>query len=295
MNGLLLVDKPAGITSHDVVDRVRRAAGIRRVGHTGTLDPSATGLLVLCLGCATRLSEFLTALDKTYEGNMRLGITTDSYDLDGEVLRVHPVPEVHAAQIQHMCNRFLGPILQTPPMVSAVKVGGQRLYKRARKGEVIERAPRPVTIHEFTVRDYRAPDVDFVLRCSSGTYARALCHEVGELLGCGAALVSLRRTSVGRHTVNHAEPVDNLVSRDAVLERLLPIEKALDLPEVVVRAQAEAAAMSGALIDRNQLTAECPVPAGWVQIKTEQGRLIAVGEVQPGRRVQPRRVLAPAL
>jgi len=292
MNGVLLVDKPQGLTSHDVVDRIRRVVGIRRVGHTGTLDPSATGLLILCLGNATRLSEFLTSLDKVYEGNMRFGITTTSYDMEGEVVAVRPVPELHLAQIQHLFNKFTGNIQQMPPMVSAVKVKGQRLYKLARKGETVERQPRAITVHEFLVRDYQPPDVEFVLRCSSGTYARALCHEVGEMAGCGAALVSLRRTWVGKHGVHEAAPLDELTSADAVRERLLPMEKALDLPEVVVCAKAAVSTLAGGVIERSHLKFECPVVEGWVQIKNERGELIALGEVQPGRRIQPRRVLA---
>ncbi len=292
MNGILLVDKSPGITSHDVVDHIRRVIGMRRVGHTGTLDPAATGLLILCIGNATRLSEFLTSLDKVYEGDMRLGITTTSYDMDGEVVATRPVPELDIAAIQHQFDRFVGSILQTPPMVSAVKVKGQRLYMMARKGEVVEREPRRVRVYEYKALDFQPPDVHFVLRCSSGTYARALCHEVGELLGCGAALFSLRRTWVGKHSVDHAASLDMLTSRESVQDRLLSINDALDLPEVIVCAKAANAAMSGHLIDRSQMKTECPVMEGWVQIKNERGELLALGEVQPGRRVQPRRVLA---
>jgi len=146
MNGILLVDKPTGLTSHDVVDKIRRAAGIRRVGHTGTLDPGATGLLILCLGPATRLSEHLTNLDKTYEGTMRLGIVTDSYDLEGKTLEERPAPALDVAALQRACEPFTGDIMQVPPMLSAVKVGGRRLYKMARKGEDVERPARPVTV-----------------------------------------------------------------------------------------------------------------------------------------------------
>jgi tRNA pseudouridine55 synthase len=201
MNGLLLVDKPAGITSHDVVDRIRRAAGTRKVGHTGTLDPGATGLLVLCLGVATRLSEHLTGLDKVYEGAMRLGLVTDSYDMDGKVTAESPVTaNLTMADIQSACDRFAGEIMQVPPMVSAVKVGGERLYKRARQGEVVERAARQVTVREFHVLSYKAPDAQIRVRCTRGTYVRSLCHDVGQALGCGAILASLRRTFVGQLT-----------------------------------------------------------------------------------------------
>jgi len=204
MKGILLVDKPAGMTSHDVVDRIRRAARMKRVGHTGTLDPAATGLLIICLGPATRLSEHFTALEKSYEGVMRLGIETSSYDLDGEVVAEKEVPTLDAARIQAECDGFTGQISQVPPMVSAVKVAGERLYKLARKGEVVERPARQVTVREFNVLNFAAPDATVRVTCSSGTYVRSLCHDVGQRLGCGAVLASLRRTSVGRHSVASA-------------------------------------------------------------------------------------------
>lgn len=294
MKGILLVDKPAGMTSHDAVQRVRRAANMRRVGHTGTLDPSATGLLILCLGEATRLSNFLTGMDKTYEGVMRLGVSTDSYDLDGDIVEERPVPALDATAVQAECNRFIGAIEQVPPMVSAVKIGGERLYAKARKGEVVERLPRPVTVHEFSVRRYEAPDADFVLRCSSGTYARALCHEVGEAIGCGAALARLRRTAVGEHHVADAAPLDALESPGDVAAQLTPMGAALDLPAVTVRAGVREVVAHGHQLDRNDFTAECPVSTGWVQIKDAAGELLALGEAGPGQRVQPKRVLCKA-
>lgn len=294
MNGLLLVDKPSGITSHDVVDRIRRAAGMRRIGHTGTLDPAATGLLVLCLGAATRLSEHLTNMDKVYEGAMRLGITTDSYDMDGKVIEEHEVPEVTFEALQDICNRFTGEILQVPPMVSAVKVGGERLYKRARQGETVEREPRRVTVREFTVLRYEAPDVFIRVCCTRGTYVRSLCHDAGKLLGCGATLAALRRTHVGNHSVESALPVDGFTNRDIVAERLLPMDTALDLPEVVVRPTGRALTTTGGLLGPGDLMDPCPVQDGWVQIKLASGRLIALGQAQQtpaGVRVHAKRVL----
>ncbi len=294
MNGLLLVDKPSGITSHDVVDRIRRASGMRRIGHTGTLDPAATGLLVLCLGAATRLSEHLTSLDKVYEGAMRLGITTDSYDMDGKIVEEHEVPELDMKTLQDACNRFAGEILQVPPMVSAVKVGGERLYKRARKGETVEREPRRVTVIEFTVLRYEAPDVFIRVCCTRGTYVRSLCHDVGALLGCGGTLASLRRTRVGNHSIENALPVDEFKQRDLVAERLLPMDSALDLPEVIVRPTGRALTATGGLLGPADLMEACPVKEGWVQIKLASGRLIALGQAQEtptGVRVHAKRVL----
>jgi tRNA pseudouridine55 synthase len=293
MTGILLVDKPSGMTSHDVVDRVRKASGIRRVGHTGTLDPNATGLLVLCLGKATRLSEHLTGLDKEYEGTMRLGVVTESYDSDGQVVEEHPVPDLTIEQIQALCDRFVGEIEQLPPMVSAVKVGGERLYKIARKGETVERTPRKITVHEFTVLSYEKPDAVIRVRCTSGTYVRALCHDVGQLLGCGAILSTLRRTRVGRHDVTSAVALDALTGPEVVRERLVPMGQALDFPEVIIKPSSNAIVLSGGSLSPRDLIKPCVNVEGWVQVKTETGRLLALGVIEPsaaGARIHSRRV-----
>lgn len=295
MTGLLLVDKPAGMTSHDVVDCIRRAAGLRRIGHTGTLDPGATGLLVLCLGKATRLSEHLTGLDKTYEGTMRMGVVTDSYDLDGKVLEERPVPPLSVEAIQEVCDRFTGEIEQVPPMVSAVKVGGERLYKLARKGEVVERPSRRISVHEFQVLSYEAPDAVVRVRCSSGTYVRGLCHDVGGQLGCGAVLASLRRTFVGSHAVSEALPVAEFTGPEGVESRLLPIDSALNLPSVTVRNSSRSLLMSGGTLLLPDLKGPCEAREGWVQVKGENGKLLALGTVDStaaGPRIHPKRVLA---
>lgn len=295
MNGILLVDKPAGMTSHDVVDRIRKAAKMRRVGHTGTLDPAATGLLILCLGNATRLSEFLTGLDKVYEGTMRFGVVTDSYDFDGKVIEERPVPPLTVEQIQRAFDAFKGEILQLPPMVSAVKVGGERLYKLARKGETVEREPRKVTVKEFALLSYAEPDAAFRVRCTRGTYARTLCYDVGEKLGCGGTLASLRRTAVGKHTIERAKPVDAFQSPEDVANALLPSSDALDLPSVCVRTASRNTVESGGALERRDLREDFSAAAGWVQIKAESGELLALGEVQSNfgvLRIQPKRVLS---
>lgn len=294
MTGILLVDKPAGMTSHDVVDLLRKATGQRRIGHTGTLDPGATGLLILCLGKATRLSEHLTGLDKAYQGTMRLGVMTDSYDMDGKILEERPVPELSLEQIQACCDTFTGDIEQLPPMVSAVKVGGQRLYKAARKGQEVERKPRQVSVREFRVLGCTPPDVELRVVCTSGTYVRSLCHEVGLKLGCGAALASLRRIWVGRHRVEDALPVAEFKTPQDVAARLLPMNDALDLPRVVLRESARAALSAGATLVNAHLVEPCPVHEGWVQIKSDRGELLALGAVQPtaaGVAIHPKRVL----
>jgi len=248
----------------------------------------------MCLGQATRLSEYLTYLDKVYEGVMRLGLETSSYDLDGEVVAECSVPALAAEAIQTVCNRFVGDILQIPPMMSAVKVGGKRLYKIARQGEVVERQPRPVKVFSFDVLSWAPPDAGIRVRCGSGTYVRSLCHETGQLLGCGAALAALRRTAVGRYTVEDALPVDELGDPETVSAHLIPMDDALDLPEVRIdRAREVIVTTGGAFSADNREDGTAPVKEGLVQIKNAAGRLIALGTAMPsamGVRVQPKRV-----
>ena len=295
MKGVLLLDKPSCITSHDVVDRIRRAAHTRRVGHTGTLDPSATGLLIICVGEATRLSEYLTRLDKVYEGYLRFGVVTDSYDMDGEVLEENPVPELDPDAIQEAFDVFTGAIEQVPPMVSAVKVGGKRLYKLARKGETVERKPRNVTVKEFRLLGYEAPLAQFRVECTSGTYVRALCQDVGQIFGCGATLDSLRRVAVGRHRVENAIPVDDFQNEEDIYEHLIAMGEALDLPEVVVRPKGEHLVACGGALRRAELKTDCPITEGWIQVKSDRGELLALAQVEKGPvelQVLPRRVFA---
>lgn len=196
-DGILLVDKPAGPTSHDMVDLVRRRFRIRSVGHCGTLDPMATGLLVLVVGRATKLSESLMGQDKEYEGTLTLGIATDSQDADGLHVAERPVPPLVETEIHAAFDAFKGDLLQTPPMVSAKKIAGIPLYKLARKGKVVERQPRLVHIYRLDILRVALPEVDFRLLCTKGTYVRTICHDLGEKLGCGGHLSRLRRTASG--------------------------------------------------------------------------------------------------
>lgn len=293
MKGILLVDKPSGITSHDVVDRIRRAAHMRRVGHTGTLDPAATGLLIICVGAATRLSEYLTRLDKVYEGYLRFGVVTDSYDMDGAVLEENPVPDLDLEAIQKAFDSLTGAIEQVPPMVSAVKVGGKRLYKMARKGETVERKPRQVTVKEFRLLGYESPLAQFRVTCTSGTYVRGLCHDIGGMFGCGGVLDSLRRTVVGQYRAEDALPVEDFQSVNDVRDRLIPMGEALDLPEVVVRAKGEHMVATGGTLRQAELRDQCPVTEGWIQVKSDRGELLAIAQVKQGPvdlQVLPRRV-----
>jgi tRNA pseudouridine55 synthase len=204
LDGALLVDKPAGPTSHDLVDRVRRHFGLKKVGHAGTLDPNATGLLILLLGRGTKLSDKLMSADKVYEGTMKFGEATNSFDTDGEVTATAPVPPLTVEQLNEAAAPYIGDLLQTPPMVSAAKVGGVPLYKLARKGVEVERKPRLVHIYSFRFSEYQAPLGTFRVACTKGTYVRSLAHDLGQRLGCGAHLATLRRTSSGQFNVRDA-------------------------------------------------------------------------------------------
>ncbi len=227
LDGALLIDKPAGPTSHDIVDAVRRQFGIRKAGHAGTLDPNATGLLILLLGRATRLSEKLMGDDKVYSGQIKFGESTDSYDADGEIIASLPVPPLTLTDLNAVADAFLGDQLQTPPMVSAVKKDGVPLYKLARKGIVVERQPRLVHIYSFRFSTYAEPLASFRIACTKGTYVRSIAHEIGLKLGCGAHLASLRREAAGRHEVSAATPFDEVLSlTPAELEkRIIPCLK----------------------------------------------------------------------
>src|SRR5215469_11317113 len=209
LDGAVLIDKPSGPTSHDVVDAIRRKFGIKKVGHCGTLDPAATGLLIIVLGRGTKLSEKLMGDDKVYEGTIRFGVATDSYDSDGEVLETKPVPPLTLEQLNEMAGQFIGDQMQTPPMVSAIKKGGVPLYKLARKGVEVEREPRLVHIYNFRFTKYAEPLGDFRLACTKGTYVRSVAHELGQKIGCGAHLATLRRSASGKFDVADSKPLDD--------------------------------------------------------------------------------------
>src|SRR2546426_705560 len=203
-DGALLIDKPAGPTSHDIVDNVRRHFQIKKVGHAGTLDPNATGLLVLLLGRGTKLSEKLMADDKIYAGTIKLGETTASYDADGELVASLPVPPLTLEELNQLAAGFIGDQMQTPPMVSAVKIEGVPLYKLARKGVEVERKARLIHIYKFQFTAYEEPVAKFRILCTKGTYVRSIAHELGQKIGCGAHLLTLRRFASGKFEVGDA-------------------------------------------------------------------------------------------
>lgn len=239
VDGVLVVDKPSGMTSHDVVARVRRAAGQKKVGHAGTLDPDATGVLVVCLGRATRLVPYLQASQKTYDARLRLGQTTTTLDAGGEVVAEYDASGVDEPALCAALTSFVGRTEQIPPMVSAVKVGGERLHVKARRGEVVERAPRTVIIHDIVLEDFvpgHRGEAGFLVRCSPGTYVRTLAADVGERLGVGAHLIRLRRLGSGRFSLEDAVDlgeVAELGAENRLEEALLSMSAAVaDYPQV---------------------------------------------------------------
>ena len=211
LDGAILIDKPAGPTSHDVVDAIRRRFQIKKVGHCGTLDPNATGLLIIVLGRGTKLSEKLMGDDKVYEGTIKFGETTASYDLDGELTGSLPVPPMTLEQLNADAASFLGDQMQMPPMVSAIKKNGVPLYKLARKGIEVEREPRLVHIYNFRFTRYEEPLGDFRVACTKGTYVRSIAHDLGQKLGCGAHLAALRRSVSGKFDVAEATRLDEVL------------------------------------------------------------------------------------
>ncbi|MGZ4108943.1 MAG: tRNA pseudouridine(55) synthase TruB [Actinomycetota bacterium] len=240
-DGIVLVDKPAGVTSHDVVDVVRRALGTRKVGHAGTLDPMATGLLVIGVGRATRLLRYLGDLEKTYQGTARLGEETDTLDAEGTVVRTAPV-DVNRGAVEAAATSLVGASMQRPPAYSAVKVGGRKLYEAARSGETLEAEARPIVVRVFEVTSYAAPTFDFRVVVSSGTYVRVLVADVGSALGCGAHLVRLVRTEVGPFSLRDAVPPDRV-------SRPLPLERAIaHLPAIRINAEEARVAANGSIL-----------------------------------------------
>jgi tRNA pseudouridine55 synthase len=275
--GLLLVDKPAGVTSHDVVDAVRRALGTRKVGHGGTLDPMATGLLLVGVGRATRLLRFFGDLPTAYEGTARLGIETDTLDADGSEVRTSEV-RVTRADVESAFATLVGTSLQRPPAYSAVKVGGRKLYQAARAGQALEAPPRTIRVDELEVRTFDGSDVDFAVVCSGGTYVRVLIADAGAALGCGAHLRRLRRTRIGPYDVAGAAALDALGAP-------APVEAAVaHLPRVDLEPEEARAASHGSIL----------APAGLATpyaVFGPEGRLIGVYR-DDGAKARPQVILS---
>jgi len=228
--GILLVDKPKGITSHDVVDRLRRKLKMKRIGHAGTLDPLATGLLIMLVGKATKVSQFLISLDKAYEGTFLLGVETDSQDADGEVVAQNPVPEGFSEnKVREEMEGFLGDQYQTPPMFSAKKIDGVPLYKMARKGKTVEREPRFIRINQIKLDQWKSPVGTFFMECSKGTYVRTVVHDLGQRLGYGAHLQSLRRTRIDQFQISQSLTLEQIheIPLSDFQDHLIPVCEAV--------------------------------------------------------------------
>lgn len=286
--GLLNIDKPGGQTSHDVVNRLRQVTGQRRVGHAGTLDPLATGVLLVCVGRATRLLEYLVGQPKRYTAVIRLGQSTDTYDADGAVVAERPLA-FNQADLARALSQFQGEIEQLPPLYSAVKVKGQPLYKLARQGIEVERRPRTVTIYELNIIQYNPPDLEIDLFCSSGTYVRSLAYDLGETLNCGGHITALRRTAVGAFTADTAVSLDHLSAENLTIY-LQPLDTAVShLPRRTVAPEDAAALWQGKTVEPQN---ELPEPGTLFRVYEEDGAF--VGIVQAGQQGwQPHKMFPP--
>jgi tRNA pseudouridine55 synthase len=286
VHGVLNVDKPAGMTSHDVVDAVRRLLGVQRVGHTGTLDPQATGVLPLCVGRATRIAQFLTQADKEYLMTLRLGITTDTLDAAGkETGRADPTGVTREA-LEALLPRFTGEIQQVPPIYSAKKFKGERMYRLARRGEDVPRDPVPVRVYSLTLLEFASPLARLKVHCSKGTYARTLCDDIGRVLGCGGHLQDLVRTRSGRFALEAAvglEALERCVAEGRLGEVLLPMAEALShLPAVRLHPEAGPKVVQGSIVAA-AMVAQFPegvVEGGLVRLLGFRRQLLAVAESQ---------------
>ena len=290
--GVWSIDKPVGPTSHDVVATIRSRSRIKRVGHTGTLDPLASGVLVICVGKATRIIEYL-ADDKEYEAELQLGITTDTFDAAGKVTGEKPVPEITLGQLQEVCQAFTGKIQQVPPMVSAKRHQGKRLYELAREGKEVERKPVEVTIGKFEILEFKSPLLKIRIVCTAGTYIRALANDLGQALGCGAHLKTLRRLRVGSFDIARTQTLpewEKAWAEGKGRETLIPLEKAVPhLPVIPVTAGNARVALTGRpLIMTDE---ECPGLAGadpfdppYVSLILPDGSLFAIA--QPKRKIR---------
>lgn len=289
VSGVLILDKPVGMTSHDVVQVVRRGTGIRRAGHTGTLDPRASGVLVVLIGPAVRLSEFVSASDKRYQATLRLGSSTDTFDAEGRVTQTASSADISEEQFHKALDQFVGEIEQIPPPYSAIKVDGRKAYEMSREGEEVNLAPRKITVYSLELLEWSPPEAVIDVFCSSGTYVRSLANDLGTVLGCGAHLVGLRRTRSGQFTLRDAVPLRRLQEAfDAGdwYKYLIPAAEALgEWPILEVDADQVELIRHG-----HRIPAE-PDMQGWARAISQQGDLVALLEFDPATAEwQPRKV-----
>lgn len=272
MNGIVIVGKPEGWTSQDVAARLRRVFNTRRIGHGGTLDPMATGVLPVFVGRATRGVEFFEHAEKTYEATLRLGLTTDTEDTSGTVLEETPVA-LTEADLLAVLPQFRGQILQVPPMYSALKVNGQKLYELARKGKEVERKPRPITIHELELLEFSGNTARLRVRCSKGTYIRTLCKDIGQALGCGGCMAALRRTAAGEYGIAEAVPLQSLLEAEDPEEYLRPVDSMFrNYPAITLSAKQETRCRNG-----NSFTLK--IADGTYRVYSQSGEFLALSKV----------------
>jgi tRNA pseudouridine55 synthase len=286
ISGVLVVDKPVGMTSHDVVQVIRNGTGLRRAGHTGTLDPRASGVLVVLVGPAVRLSEFVSASDKRYQAIIRLGSATDTFDADGKITQPEQQVNVTEDQFEKVLATFVGEIEQVPPPYSAVKVQGRKAYEMARQGEEVELAPRKITVHHLEVLEWAPPEVVIDVHCSSGTYVRSLANDLGTTLGCGAYLVGLRRTKSGRFSLRDATPLRKLqeaFNAGNWYQYLIPAAEALaEWPAVELSPDDVENVRHG-----HRIKADSAAKPGSVRGVSTQGELVALMELVTGETGEP--------
>ena len=272
MNGIVIVDKPVGWTSQDVVSKLRGVLHTKRVGHGGTLDPMATGVLPVFVGRATRGVEFFEHAEKTYEATLRLGLTTDTEDTSGNILEEKPM-NITEAELLAVLPRFRGEILQVPPMYSALKVNGQKLYELARKGKEVERQPRPITIHELELLDFSGNTARLRVRCSKGTYIRTLCKDIGQALGCGGCMAALRRTAAGEYGIAEAVTLQTLLEAENPEEYLRPVDSMFrNYPAFILSPKQEARCRNG-----NSFTLK--IADGTYRVYSQSGEFLALSNV----------------
>ena len=290
MHGILLIDKASGMTSHDVVRRLRRLLGLKRIGHTGTLDPLATGVLPVAVGEGTRLVEFLMEGDKEYLATLRLGVSTTTQDAQGDVLQERAWEGIDRIAVEAAAAQLRGDILQVPPMYSALKRDGVALYRLARQGVEVERPPRPITIYRLEVLRFEAPEVDIAVTCSKGTYIRTLAHDLGEALGCGAHLTALRRTRSGSFAIAGCLSLESVEAWPAgePLPLLGPRAALPELAQVEVDATAAARLANGIPPELGQCHSPVPLQAGQRVLLEVQGRVAGIARFAPLREQEKR-------
>ncbi len=289
-HGMINVYKEKGFTSHDVVAKLRGICKQKKIGHTGTLDPDAVGVLPVCLGCATRLCDMLTDKDKEYVAVLRLGITTDTQDATGKVLAEKEV-SVSEEEVRAVIASFEGEQLQIPPMYSALKVNGKKLYELAREGKEIERKARPIVVHEIEILSENMPEFTIRVKCSKGTYIRTICHDIGQKLSCGGVMVSLKRTKVGNFGIEDAYTlfqIEDMAKEGKLCEILLPVEKVFEkLPEIRVKETAMKALLNGNQLKKEEILmlSDEALKAEEVRVYGADGRFYGVYGYQEGRKL----------